>query len=119
LIIGRFTASRAARGAASPSTRIRSAAASISALTAHPGKGQAELGDELALDLVDAAAEGEHQAALGLHVQPVHELGRRGVGGIPMAADDLLEQPEDALRPLGGEDLRGRRVGDVHLAGRT
>src|SRR5450755_1128151 len=65
--------------------------------------------DQLPLDLVDPAAEGQHRVALGLDVQPARQLGCAGVGRITMTSDDLLQQLAEMLQPFGGEDLRGGR----------
>src|SRR5689334_1258133 len=106
LIIGRFTGSRPARGLLSPAAVSRSAAARIAAASPvaacvavicvppsarHPGQPEPGRCDQLPLDLVDPAAEGQHGVPLGLHVQPPGQAGGVRVGRVAVPGDDLLE----------------------------
>src|SRR5262249_33918687 len=110
LIIGRFTGSRPGRALLSPAAASRSAAARIGAASAavcvavilaslreggrsagHPGQPEPGRCDQLPLDLVDPAAEGQHGVPLGLHVQPPGQPGGARVGRVAVPGDDLLE----------------------------
>src|SRR5438552_2191125 len=78
---------------------------------------KAEDTDEVTLDLVGAATEGEDQQAAVEPLEPglEHRLGRAllQVADLP---DDLEHQPERLEVELGAENLGRRRVGDVEPA---
>ena len=64
----------------------------------HPGQPEPGRRDQLALDLVDAAAERQHEVALGLHVQPVARA-RRSPGRPGRRAG---RRPPPAAGPAAG-----------------
>src|ERR1700726_2953162 len=130
-IMARFTGSRPWRGLLWPAAATRSAASRISSAAPvpaaaslvavisvpsarYPGQPEPEGRDELPLDLVDPAAEGQHEVAFRLNVQPPGQLGGRLVGRVAVPPDDLRQELAEALQPLRCEHLGRGRVGDVH-----
>src|SRR5580692_4891986 len=84
--MGRFTGSGADRGGLWPAAAIRSAACLIAAAASSvaitsprspgdPGQAESRGRYQLALDLVDPSAEGQHDVSFGLNVKPGTELG--------------------------------------------
>src|ERR1017187_4424305 len=130
--MARFTGSRPWRGLLWPAAATRPAASRISPASLvpvagasaavisrppsarYPGQPEPEGRDELPLDLVDPAAEGQHEVAFRLNVQPNPQLGGRFVGRVAVPADDLRKELAEALQPLRSENLGRGRVGDVH-----
>src|SRR3954451_15595290 len=82
-----------------------------------PGHLEAEDGDEIALDLVGAAAEGEDQRAA---VGPLDPAGEHRPRRRPLQdsrrAEDLEKQPVALAVARGAVDLHAGGVGDVDLA---
>src|SRR5579872_1953770 len=126
-IMGRLTGSNPVNGAptARPSYSFNRAWRSSSELIDGPssavgcigssglaGHLQAGGGDDVALDVVDAAAEGVDLGGPSGPLEPALEHGpRRALPPVPGGAHDAEEQPVDLDVGLGAEHLHGRGVG--------
>src|SRR5260370_2272255 len=122
-IIGRFTGSGAARGGLWPAAAIRSAAWMIAAPASSfvitpsrspgdPRQAEPGPGNEFPLDLVDTAAEGQHDVSFGLNIEPVTEPGRFLLRRVAVPRHHLFQQLAELLQPDGGEDLCHLRACD-------
>ena len=69
-----------------------------------PRHAEAEDGDEVALDLVGTAAEGEDDHGAGVHLEPAGDHRRRGAAGQVAGLPDDLHQR--AGRPAGRTPCR-------------
>src|ERR1700728_3997340 len=103
----RATASMASTWLAAPSPVSAVTLASCALLVAgtcsprHPGQLEALHRDQLALHLVDPAAERHDGVALGLHVEPPGQLGGPLVGQVSVPAHHLDELSAEPLYLLG------------------
>jgi hypothetical protein len=70
---------------------LMAASLMAASLIAPPAQPEPRRRDELTLDLVDPAAEGQHGVAFGLDVEPAGKLGGFAVGWIAVAPDDFLQ----------------------------
>lgn len=70
--------------------------------------------NQFAHHLVDSTAEGDHQVALDLHVEPLHEISSFGIDRISVPPDDLFRESTDPLDTLGRKHFGCRSVGDIY-----
>src|SRR3954465_468981 len=119
-IIAVFTGSGHGGKARSPSAATCSASAisrscmlSPSATEASargPRQAEADHRDDLTLDLVDAAAEGQHQGALHPAVQPFDQVACLLVARVAVPRQRLADDAPGVLHALRAADLGGRGV---------
>ena len=90
-----------------------------SSIASRRGQAEADVADDVALDLVGAAAEGHHQRGAVEALEPAGEHGAGGVAGdAGVRADDLHQRAVDLGGQLGAVDLGRRRVGGGEVLGR-